>query len=87
MTAAAALAAVVLGLIGIGQLDPRTAIVDRLYGTVELFSFSFETGTAPSLPIALEIARFLAPVTVAYAGFQAIAAIFVPKPGHPGADE
>ena len=77
MTAAAALAAVVLGLIGIGQLDAKTAIVDRLYGTVELFSFSFTTGPAESLPVALEIARFLAPVTVAYAGFQAIAAIFV----------
>jgi hypothetical protein len=77
MTAAAAVAAVVLGLIGIGQFNDKSAIIDRLYGTIQLFLFSFETGGHNTLPVALEIARFLAPLTVAYAGFQAIAAIFV----------
>jgi voltage-gated potassium channel Kch len=77
MTAAAAVAAVTLGMIGIGQFDEKSAIIDRLYGTLELFSFSFGTRSSNSLPVALEIARFLAPLTVAYAGFQAIAAIFV----------
>jgi hypothetical protein len=77
LTAAAAIAAVVLGFIGMTQFDPKTAVVDRLYGTVALFSFSFSAGAKTSLPVTLEIARLLAPLTVAYAGFQAIAAIFV----------
>lgn len=77
LTAAAAVAAVVLGMIGIGELNERISIVDRLYGTIGLFSFSFATEPGRSLPVALEVARFLAPLTVAYAGFQAIAAIFV----------
>jgi hypothetical protein len=77
LTAAAAVAAVVLGFIGMTQFDDRTAVVDRLYGTIALFSFSFSAGAKTSLPVTLEIARLLAPLTVAYAGFQAIAAIFV----------
>jgi TrkA-N domain/RyR domain len=77
LTATAAVAAVVLGFIGITQFDDKEAVVDRLYGTIALFSFSFSAGDKTSLPITLEIARLLAPLTVAYAGFQAIAAIFV----------
>src|SRR5579872_742965 len=76
MTALAAVSAVVLGIVGMGQLNRTTAIIDRLYGTVELFSFSFSS-SRNSLPVTLEIARFLAPLTVAYAGFRAIATIFV----------
>jgi hypothetical protein len=67
----------VLGFIGIGQLNDKTAIIDRLYGTIALYSFSYSVGTKLSLPPALEIGRILAPLTVAYAGFRAIAAIFV----------
>jgi hypothetical protein len=77
LTAAAAVTAVTLGLIGIGQLNERISVVDRLYSTIELFSFSFAATPGRSLPVTLEVARFLAPLTVAYAGFQAIAAIFV----------
>lgn len=77
MTAAAAVAAAVFGFIGIGQLNHKTAIIDRLYGTVALYSFSYSVGAKNSLPVALEIGRILAPLTVAYAGFRAIAAIFV----------
>jgi hypothetical protein len=77
LTAAAAVAAVVLGFVGMTQFDDKTAVIDRLYGTIALFSFSFASGDKTTLPITLEIARLLAPLTVAYAGFQAIAAIFV----------
>jgi hypothetical protein len=77
VTGVAAVAAVVLGYIGIGQLDSQTAVIDRLYSTIELFSFSYSAGTHHSLPVALEVARFVAPLTVAYAGFRAIASIFV----------
>jgi TrkA-N domain/RyR domain len=77
LTATAAVAAVALGFIGMGQLNGKEAVVDRLYGTIALFSFSFSAGENTSLPVTLEIARLLAPLTVAYAGFQAIAAIFV----------
>jgi hypothetical protein len=77
LTATAAIAAVALGFIGMSQLNDKTAVVDRLYGTIALFSFSFSAGANTSLPVTLEIARLLAPLTVAYAGFQAIATIFV----------
>jgi hypothetical protein len=77
MTAAAAVAAVVLGVIGIGQYNAGEAVVDRLYSTIELFSFSFSSRPDTTLPVTLEVARFLAPLTVAYAGFRAIAAVFV----------
>lgn len=77
MTAVTAIAAVVLGIIGIGQYNHDEAAIDRLYSTIELFSFSFQSRPGASLPVALEIARFLAPLTVAYAGFRAIASIFV----------
>jgi hypothetical protein len=77
LTAASAIAAVVLGIIGIGQYHSGEEPIDRVYSTIELFSFSFSTRPDTSLPVTLEIARFLAPLTVAYAGFRAIAAIFV----------
>lgn len=81
VTGATAAAALVLGVIGFGEYDPRNGsipssqpFVDRLYETVSLFSFN--QNLTPPLPAALEIARWLAPLAVAYAGFRVLAAIF-----------
>ena len=80
-TGATAAAALVLGVIGFGEYHPSSGgvsssqpFVDRLYETVSLFSFN--QNLTPPLPAALEIARWLAPLAVAYAGFRVLAAIF-----------
>jgi hypothetical protein len=80
VTGAMVVAVLVLGVVGFGQYRPgpkATAslpYLDRLYDTLGLFSFS--TAVTPPLPPALEVARWLAPLAVAYAGFRALAAIF-----------
>lgn len=66
----------VLGYIGFGQRDGGAlSIADRLYLTLKLFSFGGGDLRSP-LPAALEVARWLAPVTTAYSGFRALSAIF-----------
>ena len=69
---------VVLGLYGLGQVHPKASrppYLDRAYDIVNLFHFS-----TPSfyfrLPWALEVARWLAPLTLILAGLGAIQAIF-----------
>lgn len=80
MTGATVVAVLILGIVGFGEYRrPGSAAaplpyLDRLYNTVGLFSFS--TAVTPPLPTALEVARWLAPLAVAYAGFRALAAIF-----------
>jgi hypothetical protein len=69
-----ALVALVLGYVGFGEQNPRLSAADRLYSALLLFRFV--TDTQPPFPGTLEIARWLAPLPVAYALFQAISAIF-----------
>jgi len=71
MTVAAAL---VLGVIGFGKYGKPQPFLDELYRTVSLFSFN--QNLTPPMPPALEVARWLAPLAVAYAGFRVLAAIF-----------
>ncbi|HUK68245.1 MAG TPA: RyR domain-containing protein [Streptosporangiaceae bacterium] len=80
-TGAMVTAVLILGIVGFGEYrrSPGTATaplpyLDRLYDTVGLFSFS--TAVTPPLPPMLEVARWLAPLAVAYVGFRALAAIF-----------
>jgi hypothetical protein len=75
---AMALITVGLGLYGLGQVRPKSVrppYLDRAYDIVNLFHFS-----TPSyyftLPWALEVARWLAPLTLILAGLGAIWAIF-----------
>src|ERR1017187_10000635 len=59
----------VFGTIGYTQYLPGTSFTNALYGAVQLFSFHsphFET----DVPWTLEIGRWLAGVTTAFAGFQ-----------------
>ena len=74
VTGITAAAALVLGVIGFGEQRPPTPFLDRVYETVSLFSFN-QNPRVP-MPPALEIARWLAPLAVAYAGFRVLAAIF-----------
>jgi hypothetical protein len=74
-------AVLILGILGFGEHRPRSGggttalpILDRLYDTLALFSFN--QNLDPPLPPALEIARWVAPLAVAYAGFRVLAAIF-----------
>ena len=81
-----AVVAFVLGVIGYGSVHeemgelvtstggPRLDFVDRLYYAILLFKFS--TVVDPPYGVALEIARWLAPLTTAYAGFRVIADVF-----------
>lgn len=81
VTGAMVAAVLILGIVGFGEYrqGPGRAAaslpyLDRLYDTVGLFSFS--TAVTPPMPPALEVARWLAPLAVAYAVFRALAAIF-----------
>jgi TrkA-N domain/RyR domain len=79
LTGVMVLAVLILGVIGFAQQERRSAagaalpILDRLYNTLALFSFN--QNLHPPLPPLLEIARWLAPLAVAYAGFRILAAI------------
>lgn len=71
-----ALLSLVLGYVGFEQrFGGSLSIGDRLYRTLKLFSFDAADVRTPVNP-ALEIARWLAPVTTAYAGFRVLSAIF-----------
>lgn len=73
---AAAFVALVLGIVGAGQQDPQRSVADRCYVAVQLFSMSGDAGDRP-LPWSLEIARWLAPLTIAYAVLRTLSAIFL----------
>jgi len=68
----AAITAFILGIIGLGE--KHLAPDDRIYGSLQLFRFS--TPLTPPYPTDLEIARFLALASIAYAAFRGISAIF-----------
>jgi hypothetical protein len=69
--AGAALAALVLGAIGLGKQG--ATVSDALYGSLQLFVLESNSLESP-MPLALEIARWLAP---AVAGFAAVRAVLV----------
>ena len=69
-----AVVAFALGMIGLGSRPGWGAWYDRVYGSLLLFRFA-----SPGLPpydTTLEIARFLALASIAYAAFRGIAAVF-----------
>ena len=88
LVALVAVGAFVLGFIGYSHVYAKSGFLvpssgggashlgwaDRLYYTVLLFKFS--TAVGPPYSSSLEIARWLAPLTTAYAGFRVIAEIF-----------
>lgn len=82
ITGAVMLTAAVLGFIGLSHLPApaqsgklvTVPVVDRLYYTFMLFRLSVPY--APPYPATLEIARWLAPATVIYAAFRAVASVF-----------
>lgn len=73
---AAAVAALVLGVIGAGQQKPQLSVADRLYVAIQLFSMGGDAVGRP-MPLSLEIARWLAPLTIAYAVLRTLSAIFL----------
>ena len=79
LIAAAALAAVVLGVVGYRQWAPDRRFTEHLYRSLQLFIFYVEReGSAPgsSPPATLDIARFLAPAAAAAASIRALVALF-----------
>lgn len=67
-----AAASMVLGVIGYTAAIPNVPFGDRLYDTVNLFRLGGTASLSPPLPPALEAARWLAPLTLAFAGFWAV---------------
>jgi voltage-gated potassium channel Kch len=76
LAGAAALAALGLGVLGYGQHNPHLSVPDRFYAAIQLFSMSGEANKPP-IPLLLQIARWLAPLTVAYAVLRTLSAIFL----------
>jgi TrkA-N domain/RyR domain len=79
--AGVAVAAVVLGVIGYRQFLPGRRFSDYVYRSLQLFVVYVEhtgdeTGGTRSLPIALDVARFLAPAAAAAASIRAVLALF-----------
>jgi hypothetical protein len=75
-TAVVAVAAFVLGFIGwSAKPGGPSSVVDRLYATVVLFRFNTVLSNPP-YPAPLEVARWLAPLTLAYAFFSAVGSVF-----------
>jgi len=71
---AVAIVAFTLGMIGLGSRPGWGAWDDRVYGSLLLFRFA--TPGAPPYDATLEIARFLALASIAYATFRGVSAIF-----------
>jgi hypothetical protein len=88
ITVIIATTALAFGLIGWGQLTVdghRISIPDRLYNSVILFAFDTPYIPLPrmeNLPAALQVARWLAPLTTILAGLGAIRAIFSERLTH-----
>ncbi|MDQ4068411.1 MAG: hypothetical protein M3203_02880, partial [Actinomycetota bacterium] len=78
--AAAALLAFVLGIVGFAAFIPGRRFTDYVYRSLELFVVYVEhTGledTTASMPLTLEVARFLAPAAAAAASIRALLALF-----------
>ncbi|MGH3721799.1 MAG: NAD-binding protein [Pseudonocardiaceae bacterium] len=72
----AVLAALVLGVVGFGERNPQLSVADRCYAAIQLFSMGGDA-SKPPLPVPLQIARWLAPLTVAYAVFRTLSTIFL----------
>jgi voltage-gated potassium channel Kch len=75
----AALAALVLGVVGYRQWAPDRRFTEHLYRSIQLFIiFVDPSGSADpaSPPVALEVARFLAPAAAAAASIRAVLALF-----------
>jgi hypothetical protein len=72
----AVLVALVLGVFGYGEQNPQLSVPDRFYAAIQLFSMSGDANKPP-IPLPLEIARWLAPLTVAYAVLRTLSAIFL----------
>ncbi|HEX6403535.1 MAG TPA: NAD-binding protein [Pseudonocardiaceae bacterium] len=72
----AALAVLALAVVGYGEQNPQLSMSDRLYAGVQLFLMSGDVNKPPT-PLPLEIARWLAPLTVSYIAFRTISALFL----------
>jgi hypothetical protein len=75
ITLPAGAAALALGFIGFSQQEPSWSALNRLYAAVELFRLYTDSRKPPN-NIYLEVARWLAPMTVGYAAVLAFAQIF-----------
>ena len=76
---AVALAALVLGVVGYRQFVPDRRFTEHLYRTLQLFIIFVDPSgsTDPAkVPVALDIARFLAPAAATAAGIRAVLALF-----------
>jgi TrkA-N domain/RyR domain len=71
---AATIAVFILGMIGSAQHAPTANVFDVVYYSLRLFKLSGPEG--PGLPLALEVARFLAPLVTGSAGIVAVATLF-----------
>ncbi|MBV8541845.1 MAG: NAD-binding protein [Pseudonocardiales bacterium] len=71
------LAALALGVVGYGEQNPHLSVVDRCYAAIQLFSMGGDGVNKPPIPIPLQIARWLAPLTVAYAVLRTLSTIFL----------
>lgn len=79
LIAAAALVAYVLGVIGYRAFLPGRRPTEWLYRSLQLFIIFVDPTGAPSptqLPIALDVARFLAPMAAAAASIRAVLGLF-----------
>jgi hypothetical protein len=72
----AVLAALTLGVVGYGEQNPHLSLADRFYAAIQLFSMGGDANKPP-IPGLLQIARWLAPLTVAYAALRTLSAIFL----------
>jgi hypothetical protein len=72
----AVLAALALGVVGYGEQNPHLSLADRFYAAIQLFSMGGDANKPP-IPQLLQIARWLAPLTVAYAVLRTLSAIFL----------
>jgi hypothetical protein len=75
VTCMAALAALVLGFVGFSLQETSWPVGARLYAAVELFHL-YTDSTRPPNNIYLQVAQWLAPVTVGYVAFQLLAEVF-----------
>ena len=76
---AAALLALVLGVVGYRQFVPDRRFTEHLYRSLQLFIiFVDPSGSSDpaKVPVALEVARFLAPAAAAAASIRAVLALF-----------
>jgi hypothetical protein len=66
-----AITAIILGTVGYGSAIRGLPFGDRLYDTINLFHLGGTSSLTPPLPTTLEIARWMAPVTLGLAGLWA----------------